>query len=318
VKDVVRAVSQLRLALHGRARGTDTSAGSALEQYLVVHWAQWAGLPRKLPPWLRAGVPRWIMSAARMTESSESAHRCGGGADPLGRLKNCLGAEVVVTPSDSAVFGRVVAGLASVKGRLAAGVPKLIEGGRHDAAGFEGAFGPTADSAIGAALSEGAMSGGGGAATTCEAGTIACSICDGDGECVLTCPDCAGTGRLACPSCEGRSRCPAMWCVGGIHYLRRLQRQKCVFCKGACGAFHTCAVREDGSLGCWGSGVTQGTCTGATHDECGMSLPPEGETFREVAAGFTHSCAAHEDGTVECWGSNTGNRSPPPADLVLW
>lgn len=225
VKDVVRAVGQLRLALDGRARGSDPAGGSALEQYLVLNWARWSGVPRDLPPWLRSGIPGWLVTASRKGDTAPT-HTCGGGADPRARLIASLSDTAIVTPGDSAVFARVVAALAAAKGRLPDGIRKLQTAGKHDAAGFEAAFGPAAELAIGAAMQDLV------AATTCEDGTLPCPICDGAGKLVMTCPDCAGTGRIACPSCEGNSLCPAKWCIGGLQYFGRRLKEKCVFCKG--------------------------------------------------------------------------------------
>lgn len=79
------------------------------------------------------------------------------------------------------------------------------------------------------------------------------------------------------------------------------------------GGFHTCAIRGDGTLGCWGAGMRPGTC-GRNDGEtsCGQAIPPPGQ-FIQVAAGWRHTCALREDGTVACWGANeAGQATPPP------
>ena len=71
------------------------------------------------------------------------------------------------------------------------------------------------------------------------------------------------------------------------------------------GSGHTCAVRADGKVLCWGSGGS-----GQLGDGNGMTtwlmptiaLTSMGAT--DVATGNNHSCAILVDGTVECWGYN--------------
>ncbi len=79
------------------------------------------------------------------------------------------------------------------------------------------------------------------------------------------------------------------------------------------GSFHTCAVRTDGSLACWGAGEVD-TCVDMSVD-CGQSIPPEG-TFEQVSVGLFHSCAMRADRTVACWGydgDGDGRTTPPDA-----
>jgi hypothetical protein len=56
------------------------------------------------------------------------------------------------------------------------------------------------------------------------------------------------------------------------------------------GIFHTCGIRANRSIECWGS------------DQSGESSPPEGK-FAAVSAGGYDTCALREDGTLVCWGS---------------
>ena len=58
------------------------------------------------------------------------------------------------------------------------------------------------------------------------------------------------------------------------------------------GGLHTCGVRTDGSVLCWGS------------DEFGQSTPPEGE-FQSISAGGRHTCGIRINGSVRCWGENS-------------
>ena len=53
---------------------------------------------------------------------------------------------------------------------------------------------------------------------------------------------------------------------------------------------HTCGLRTDGSVVCWGS------------DEFGQLRAPADERFTAVAAGGVHTCGLRIDGTTVCWG----------------
>ena len=63
------------------------------------------------------------------------------------------------------------------------------------------------------------------------------------------------------------------------------------FTQVSAGFEHTCGVRTDGTLACWGD------------DTFGQATPPSG-TFIQVSAGNSHTCALQVDGTLACWGLN--------------
>ena len=78
------------------------------------------------------------------------------------------------------------------------------------------------------------------------------------------------------------------------------------------GGHHTCGVRTDGAVACWG------------WDEHGQATPPEGE-FASVSGGFIHTCGVRTSGDVACWGSNTslsglggtlGQATPPEGEFA--
>src|SRR6184192_3174881 len=76
------------------------------------------------------------------------------------------------------------------------------------------------------------------------------------------------------------------------------------------GGYHTCALRTDGTVACWGSNVGPGE--GFSGAYLGQATPPMG-TFTQVSAGAWHTCGLRPDGTVACWGNNTQGQATPPA-----
>jgi len=65
------------------------------------------------------------------------------------------------------------------------------------------------------------------------------------------------------------------------------------------GGRHTCGVKTDGSLACWGL------------DDYGQATPPAGQ-FTQVSAGFLHTCGVKTDGSLACWGRNDSGQATPP------
>jgi hypothetical protein len=64
------------------------------------------------------------------------------------------------------------------------------------------------------------------------------------------------------------------------------------------GANHTCGLRTDNTVTCWGS------------DDDGQASPPEGEQFIALSAGEYQTCGIRTDDTAICWGA----RSMAPDD----
>ena len=63
--------------------------------------------------------------------------------------------------------------------------------------------------------------------------------------------------------------------------------------------WHTCGLREDGSVACWG------------YNDHGQATPSQG-TFTSVNAGFGHTCGVRVDGSVACWGDDQSGQATPP------
>ena len=65
------------------------------------------------------------------------------------------------------------------------------------------------------------------------------------------------------------------------------------------GGLHSCGIRLDGRLRCWGN------------DSQGQSTPPAG-TFLGLAIGYQHGCTLDAEGTATCWGRNDQGQASPP------
>ena len=65
------------------------------------------------------------------------------------------------------------------------------------------------------------------------------------------------------------------------------------------GTYHTCGVKTDGTLACWGD------------NSYGQRPRPRG-TFTAVSAGSLHTCGVKTDGTLACWGSNGYGQATAP------
>ena len=81
----------------------------------------------------------------------------------------------------------------------------------------------------------------------------------------------------------------------------------------AVGAFHTCALRTDGGVQCWGNndfgqlGIESNTQIGDNLGEVPAALSKVGDAndpVVQLSAGFYHNCALLESGKVRCWGEN--------------
>lgn len=67
---------------------------------------------------------------------------------------------------------------------------------------------------------------------------------------------------------------------------------------------HSCAVRQDGSVVCWGRN-TYGQLGNGMRDTTESAVPVQGlRDAKQVAVGRNFSCALRRAGTVACWGNN--------------
>lgn len=79
----------------------------------------------------------------------------------------------------------------------------------------------------------------------------------------------------------------------------------------ALGDRYTCAIFDDGRLGCWGMGVKPlgvegsgdiGAMPGDIEGLTPIAFGTHDAGVRAVSAGYEHACAVLEDGTAWCWG----------------
>jgi Ca2+-binding RTX toxin-like protein len=66
------------------------------------------------------------------------------------------------------------------------------------------------------------------------------------------------------------------------------------------GNAHTCGVKSDDTIECWGNNVD------------GQRTPPSG-SFESVSSGTAYTCGVKSDDTVACWGNNVYGQSTPPS-----
>ena len=107
----------------------------------------------------------------------------------------------------------------------------------------------------------------------------------------------------------------------------------------AAGGTHSCAIKADDTLVCWGSqgGIPAGlgsvdqVAAGGKHDcaiktddtpicwgddsEGQSTLPPGIGTVIQITAGGEHTCAVKTDGTPVCWGDDEWGQSTLPAGI---
>ena len=67
------------------------------------------------------------------------------------------------------------------------------------------------------------------------------------------------------------------------------------------GSGHTCGLRSNGSAVCWG------------YNGDGQATAPVGETFTAISGGDEHTCGLRSNGSVACWGNNVIGQATAPA-----
>lgn len=81
------------------------------------------------------------------------------------------------------------------------------------------------------------------------------------------------------------------------------------------GSYHTCALRDDGSPACWGGPSEDQQSLGYPQP---VGPPPQDEQFTAISSGTNHACALRQDGSPVCWGANwAGQSSVPPGEELV-
>jgi alpha-tubulin suppressor-like RCC1 family protein len=134
-------------------------------------------------------------------------------------------------------------------------------------------------------------------------------VAGGDHTCVITdakAVRCWGSGALgqlgyAAVNDIGDTEAPVV--AGDVDVGGRVKQL-------AAGTSHTCALLEDNTIRCWGSGASgrlgYGNINIVGDDETPASLGSidVGGGVVEIAAGGSHTCAVLADKTLRCWGNN--------------
>jgi alpha-tubulin suppressor-like RCC1 family protein len=71
------------------------------------------------------------------------------------------------------------------------------------------------------------------------------------------------------------------------------------------GDYHTCAIKTDGSLWCWGKNNYGQLGIGNTTSKNTPTRVGTDNNWQSVFAGGSHTCAIKTDGSLWCWGRNT-------------
>jgi alpha-tubulin suppressor-like RCC1 family protein len=97
----------------------------------------------------------------------------------------------------------------------------------------------------------------------------------------------------------------------------------------AAGYDHSCAIKDDGTVRCWGKGANGRLGYGNTNNKLSPTATSSlgtGRTAVDITAGGDHTCAVLDDGSVKCWGGNafgqlgdgtTTSRTTPTQTLSL-
>ena len=76
---------------------------------------------------------------------------------------------------------------------------------------------------------------------------------------------------------------------------------------------HSCWVKTDGTLWCWGHNFSQQLGDGTTTNRSSPVQAGKPHTWVSVSGGAAQTCGLRSDGTIVCWGASTGTVGPPKA-----
>ncbi len=127
----------------------------------------------------------------------------------------------------------------------------------------------------------------------------------------------AGVGHTCALSFDGLLRCWGLNASGQLADGTTTNRTTAVSSVGfrqpdvhlvATSPTHTCGVRSDGTVRCWGSNGSGQLGNGTTTQRSTPVAVTGVENAVAVAVGTTHSCALLRSGRVWCWGANSSGQ----------
>ena len=72
--------------------------------------------------------------------------------------------------------------------------------------------------------------------------------------------------------------------------------------------YHSCVVREGGTISCWGTNRSGQLGNGTDDDSSAPVQVADITDATAITTGYSHSCTLREDGTASCWGNNRHGR----------
>lgn len=133
--------------------------------------------------------------------------------------------------------------------------------------------------------------------------------CDGPDFGTLTCADYSFDGGvLTCTSTCQVSTATCATCGDGLCGVGEPGScpQDCLLSPLSAGDAHTCYVKSDGTVWCWGGGIAFGNS--ATLNLLPTQVRATSSSYLtdvvSVSSGGSHNCILKTDGTVWCWGAN--------------
>lgn len=122
-----------------------------------------------------------------------------------------------------------------------------------------------------------------------------------------------GQGHVCAVAQSGELHCwgrNSNWQLGAVPFEGQVRTPTLVTGAGqyqhvAAGQQHTCAVRVDGRLFCWGFDLDGRLGLGAERSDVAEPSPVGAASdYLEVYANWFHTCALRGQGRLECWGRN--------------
>jgi len=132
-------------------------------------------------------------------------------------------------------------------------------------------------------------------------------------SCTVGVGECARTGQFVCKADGSGTQCNATpgtptteICDGKDNNCNGQtdEGNVCGTAKVSAGGYHTCAIKQDGSLWCWGWNLS-GQLGDGTNSDKFTPVQIMSSGVSSVALGGYHTCAIKTDGSLWCWGLNS-------------